>query len=415
MEIYDWIYANATLPGDAGDYRIRLCGEGLCDYTDFLTRISIRLLSVDMRADLDRPVSWFAGRLEDSLYLVAAGGTQNALLGPGYPLPSGYRQQFCVLGYGFSGGAEELAQYSGQIQDRDTGMFTPLRTYLWELSNGQQPPKWEGRRSRVQRGPHGIPPDRGPNLFANSPDRNRDLWARWSVRPAALDILTVSDAHKMINLMPDLAVTVIEDIPDSFYAPPLPSTISSKRLKEFGASAKLAESERLNTGGGPLLPTASPPRKDHSFLGLFASTPNTYTVDKKKRASSNTARTQRISGAAGERKARLNRIKRISGAVEVCKTRLDAGRTAIAKEYEQYLQTSMPPERAFLAELFTKWIWLALTVTSEDTEEGQLRNILDGFINLHQEKAVEDAYAIDEYLDTLLRECESLAKKIQKK
>lgn len=394
MAIYDWIYGNATLPGDVGDYRIRLCGEGLWDYTDFLTRLSIRLLSVNMRTDPDKPTSWFAGCLEDSLYLVAVGGTQNTILGPDYPLPGGYRQQFCVLGYGFSGGSEEFAQYSEQIQNRDISMFTPLRTYLWELSNGRQPPRWEGprnRRDRVRRNPHRVLPNRQPNLFASSPERNDTLWAQWRTRPAALDILSVSDAHKMIALMPDLTATATEDIPDSFYSPPVPDTISGKDLKEL---IKATENGRGNTDL----------EKNKPFAETQGTHPQTADTEEESVVpfSSKVMRPRGSSNTAGKLRAR---IEWISDAVEVCKARLDPSRAEIAKEYEQELWMRMPPEKAALAALMTKWIWLALTVSMKDRRDGEVRRLLDKFIA---------AYTMDGNQDTLLSGCETLAEEVQK-
>lgn len=406
MEIYDWIYANATLPGDAGDYRIRLCGEGLWDYTDFLVRLSIRLLSVNMRTGPDKPISWFAGRLEDSLYLVAAGGTQSAILGPDYPLLGGYRQQFCVLGYGFSGGPEEFALYSEQIRNRDITMFTPLRTYLWELSNGQQPARWEGpwnRRDRVQHSPHGVLSGRGPNLFASSSEQNNLLWAEWRTRPVALDILSVSDAHKMIALVPGLAVTTLEDVIDSFYAPPPPAAMTSLQLKEL---VKSVEDEQQKTGQSAL----------HSEAGTQDKRPQTAAAGKGLFAwffSEGQKEGQKSSDPAEKRKARL---KRISDTVEVCKTRLDPGRTAIAKEYEKRLQDRVPPEKAYLAELLKKWVWLALTAAPRDREEKRLRMILDQVIarNTRQERKAKNPYEMDEYQERLLRDCENLMKEVQK-
>lgn len=234
MAVYYWIYGTATLPGDLGDFRIRMCGEGLRAYTDALTELSRRLLAVDYRAGCGDRLCWFAGDLDRGLYVVAAGGGQSALLGAERPLKGGFREQFGVFACGFDGPVDQ-AQYKSLIDARDTALFEPLKAYAWELSNGQRPALWSGGREREQRLFRSLPRDRQFNIFPADPERNAALWGTSALRPVALDLLSPMEARKLIDLLPNAAVTVAGEEQPSFYAPSdsaSPSLLAARQAKQ---------------------------------------------------------------------------------------------------------------------------------------------------------------------------------------
>jgi len=241
-----WLFGNSTQEHGAGDYQIRLCDEGLWEYSKSLDMLSRRLIAINSREmagmESQDAESWFAGYLdqEKTIYLVAVGGMQRTLLGSAYPLEGGYREQYCVMAYGFTEEAD-LELYWEQILRRDSTMFEPLKEIMWK-----KPPKWSGKAG--MKSFSAARPGAGQNnIFASSPERNASLWENSRNCPAALDIISLNDAKKMIALLPGLVVTVKEDIAQMCYLPPNEMFPKKNLFQEKSFSQEIS-SGRMSAG-----------------------------------------------------------------------------------------------------------------------------------------------------------------------
>ncbi len=127
MAAYGWIYANAKIRGDGGDYLVRHCSPGLEKYKGMLTAISRDMLATTKRyGQAGRQECWLFGCLgQGRRPLVAMAGEQESILGT--PLAGGgFRKQYCVLAWGLEG---EEANFC----PRDSRIFEPLKDILREI------------------------------------------------------------------------------------------------------------------------------------------------------------------------------------------------------------------------------------------------------------------------------------------
>ena len=210
MAVNIWVYGNAKIQGDRGDYFVRACGQAFLPYKDRMIRLSNRLLAVERRrGEAARLQSWFAGYLDEQakLYVVAVAGEQESLLGA--PLyDSGFRALFCVLAYGLTG--EDI-----RLLRKDDGMFLPQKEILKAVSGlaagrGEEaglketvPPKeavipggYEERTSGENR------PLLKYNLVPDTPETEKKLWPLSMDRPVMTGILSMEDGRRLIGMFP---------------------------------------------------------------------------------------------------------------------------------------------------------------------------------------------------------------------
>lgn len=209
-----WLYANAKMEGDRKDYFVRICDPMLEACKGKLIELSNRLLSVDKRrGKAQKQICWFAGRISREIYLVAAGGGQEELLG----ISKGrYREQYCVLGYGFSGSDMCLLK-------KDDAMFEPLKEIMREIQR-------TGTEDRALLS-EGIRQDfsayraEGPvsyrslnedgdnhNIRFSTEQTDQALWKESLRRPVMLGIISTEDGKRLLQSFPDGIVTVMEDV-----------------------------------------------------------------------------------------------------------------------------------------------------------------------------------------------------------
>ena len=68
MAVNIWVYGNAKIQGDRGDYFVRACGQAFLPYKDRMIRLSNRLLAVERRRGeaqdcrAGSPVIWMSRR-----------------------------------------------------------------------------------------------------------------------------------------------------------------------------------------------------------------------------------------------------------------------------------------------------------------------------------------------------------------
>lgn len=213
MAVYSWIYANAKIEGNRKDYHVRLCSSQLDGYREKLVGLSNRLLSTDRRyAEAEKQNCWFSGFIDDrkEKYLVAVGGEQETILGISLA-GGGFRAQHCVLGYCFTG--DDIRVYK-----KDTTMFEPLKEILRQIQH-------TGRDKEIERTytveqdfsayaetllesiPEGI-----NNIMKSTVTVDHNLWKQSLQRPVMTGIISADDAKKLLQLFPDGAVTVMEDV-----------------------------------------------------------------------------------------------------------------------------------------------------------------------------------------------------------
>lgn len=197
------------MEGNRKDYHVRICDPALEDCKQTLIRLSNRLLSTNKRyGEAERQVCWFAGYLDEKIYVVAMGGDQKALLGVS---PDGYRNQHCVLAYGFTGADVRLYKKS----DR---MFKPLKEIMREIQQtGRDVVPVEKQMTGMDFSAYVENPQdgglrSGPNIRKSTGENDDSLWKQSLQRPAMTGIISVEDAKKLLQLFPGGSVTVMEDV-----------------------------------------------------------------------------------------------------------------------------------------------------------------------------------------------------------
>ena len=210
MAVYRWIYENAKMEGARKDYHVRMCDPALENYKQTLILLSNRLLSTNKRyGEAERQVCWFAGYLDENIYVVAMGGDQKALLGVS---PDGYRSQHCVLAYGFTGA-------DARPYKRNDRMFEPLKEIMREIQKtGKDIKPCEKQATGldfsayVESSQGGGSTKSGPNIRKSTKENDDNLWKQSIQRPVMTGIISVEDAKKLLQLFPGGSVTVMEDV-----------------------------------------------------------------------------------------------------------------------------------------------------------------------------------------------------------
>lgn len=239
MAVYRWIYANADLAGDRGDYFVRLCDPALLPYKDKLIRLSNRLLCVEARqGERTARQCWAAGFLDRgrTIYFVAVGTEQGSLLGGEISAAGRF---FCVLAYGLTGA-------DIRICERDTALFAPLIEKLRDLGKRELSLTCDEIRPAPGKTDAAEGPLEGTrekyNILKSTPQANARCWAESMERPAALDLFRIEDAARLISMMPDMVVTVTDTAGDFWWQP-------GSRLKEGKRTGEAGSS--LSDGENP--------------------------------------------------------------------------------------------------------------------------------------------------------------------
>lgn len=243
MAVYRWIYANAKMEGNKKDYHVRICDPALENYKQILIRLSNRLLSTNKRyGEAERQVCWFAGYLDEKIYVVAMGGDQKALLGVS---PDGYRSQHCVLAYGFTGADARLYKKS----DR---MFEPLKEIMREIQQtGRDIEPAEKQMTGMDFSAYVERPQNGgsksgPNIRKSTEENDDSLWKQSLQRPAMTGIISVEDAKKLLQIFPGGSVTVIEDVELTYHGNETKSKKNVLRDLEEREEQKKLEKEKAD-------------------------------------------------------------------------------------------------------------------------------------------------------------------------
>ncbi len=232
MAIECWVWGNANPKDpDIQEYQIRLCGARLRerDRRDRLIELSNRMLSVTKRrAELRTQRCWFAGHLDEEVYMIALAGEQNNLLGTNLV---GSRGLYCMLAYGFTG--EDIRGLR-----RDEGVFEPLKELMRAINEtGKCPPGpgAEQLREHFASYTDALPTEtEGPgrnNIVRSGPEADEALWRQSLTRPAAMGILSADDAERLLNNFPDGIVSVMENV-SYYYQPRLREPRDPKVLEE---------------------------------------------------------------------------------------------------------------------------------------------------------------------------------------
>ena len=239
MAVYRWIYANADLAGDRGDYFVRLCDPALLPYKDKLIRLSNRLLCVEARqGERTARQCWAAGFLDRgrTIYFVAVGTEQGSLLGKEISAAGRF---FCVLAYGLTGA-------DIRICERDTALFAPLIEKLRDLGKRELSLTCDEIRPAPGKTDAAEGPLEGTrekyNILKSTSQANARCWAESMERPAALDLFRIEDAARLISMMPDMVVTVTDTAGDFWWQP-------GSRLKEGKRTGEAGSS--LSDGENP--------------------------------------------------------------------------------------------------------------------------------------------------------------------
>lgn len=235
MAVCRWIYANAKIESDRKDYFVRLCDPELEAWKGTLIELSNRLLSADKRrGEAEKQVCWFAGYISREMYLVAAGGSQQELLG----ISSGkYREQHCVLGYGFTGDDICLLKQEDEI-------FEPLKEIMREIQRtGEEKDieavenmKMDFSAYRINITESGqssrtaflhladTAKQKGNAVYQSTEEMDSRLWKYSLRKPVMLGIISMEDARRLLRYFPDGMVTVIEDAIQKIYVPEAKNT-----------------------------------------------------------------------------------------------------------------------------------------------------------------------------------------------
>ena len=194
MAVCRWLYANAKLESDRKDYFVRICDPELEACRGILIELSNRLLSADKRRkETGKQVCWFAGYIHAGIYLIAAGGSQEELLG----ISKGrYREQYCVLGYGFTGADICLMQKNDRI-------FEPLKEIMRDIQRtGMESGVDYGRKLDISayrmhledlpKRPEMEKKNENYNICPSTPETDGKLWKESLKRPVMLGIISAT-------------------------------------------------------------------------------------------------------------------------------------------------------------------------------------------------------------------------------
>ena len=214
MAVCRWLYANAKLESDRKDYFVRICDPELEACRGILIELSNRLLSADKRRkETGKQVCWFAGYIHAGIYLIAAGESQEELLG----ISKGrYREQYCVLGYGFTGADICLMQKNDRI-------FEPLKEIMRDIQRtGTESGMDYGRKLDIsayrmhledlQERPGMEKKNENYNICPSTPETDGKLWKESLKRPVMLGIISAEDGKRLLRFFPDGIVTVLENV-----------------------------------------------------------------------------------------------------------------------------------------------------------------------------------------------------------
>ncbi len=241
MAVYGWIYANAQIKGDMGDYHIRRCDTQIAKYQSILTTVSRSMLAVTKRyGEAEMQQCWFAGFLDGGkrMYALALAGKQDTLLGEAMA-GGGFRKQYSVFAYVFTG--EDIRLY-----ERRQAIFAPLFENLREIQRfGRR--EWgkdtqiicdfsayaaagaaEGPARQRQDGSVRTAPALQPGrekekekektqrdigqtrgrIAESTAAADWEIWEGSLQRPAATGLLGVEEARKILAVFPDAAITM---------------------------------------------------------------------------------------------------------------------------------------------------------------------------------------------------------------
>lgn len=206
-----WLWGNANrADADIQEFQIRLCDPGLDRYKEDLIAISNRLASTEKRrGSIATQECWFAGKLDNSIYVLALGGEQNTLLNARY---QGTRGLFCVMAYGFTG--EDIRLFR-----RDKAIFQPLMELMRQVNDtGICSTKVFDSVLLKQFTLEGNIRDRDAgtgftyNIMQSNPKVDEVFWQQSMRRPVAIGVISEDDAKRLINRFPQGAVTVLGDV-----------------------------------------------------------------------------------------------------------------------------------------------------------------------------------------------------------
>lgn len=237
MAVCRWIYANAKLENDRKDYFVRLCDSKLEACKRTLIELSNRLISADKRrGKAEQQICWFAGYISREIYFVAVGGRQEELLG----ISSGkFREQHCVLGYGFTG--NDIC-----LLIKDDKMFEPLKEIMREIQRSGEEKKIDAAEikkmdfSAYRMESPAFLPDSGRTrdsgtflndsrrkmqkqdsgfIYQSTEETDRKLWKHSLNQPVMTGIISIEDGKRLLGSFPHGIVTVIENAAQRIYVP----------------------------------------------------------------------------------------------------------------------------------------------------------------------------------------------------
>lgn len=237
MAVCRWIYANAKLENDRKDYFVRLCDSKLEACKRTLIELSNRLISADKRrGKAEQQICWFAGYISREIYFVAVGGRQEELLG----ISSGkFREQHCVLGYGFTG--NDIC-----LLIKDDKMFEPLKEIMREIQRSGEEKKIDAAEikkmdfSAYRMESPAFLPDSGRTrdagtflsdsrrkmqkqdgcfIYQSTEETDRKLWKHSLNQPVMTGIISMEDGKRLLGSFPYGIVTVIENAAQRIYVP----------------------------------------------------------------------------------------------------------------------------------------------------------------------------------------------------
>lgn len=207
MSVMRWLWGNANrADANIQEFQIRLCDPGLDKYKEDLIVISNRLVSTEKRrGPAATQKCWFAGKLNNSIYVLALGGEQNTLLNARY---QGTRGLFCTMAYGFTG--EDICLFR-----RDEAIFQPLMELMRQVNDtgicSTEPFDADMLKKFALEENIGDS-DAGTgsyNIMQSSPTVDAVFWQQSMRRPVAIGVISEDDAKRLINHFPQGAVTVL--------------------------------------------------------------------------------------------------------------------------------------------------------------------------------------------------------------